>query len=314
MNHPQYKYVVTGATSFLGLSLVARLLQAGHSVVAVCRPASSAGKVEQLVRAGAQVVLADMSEYGSLYRDVPQADVFVNLAWQGTGHDGRDDKEVQEANVACSIAALFGADKMGCSLFVEAGSQAEYGTVLTTVSEQSACNPFSEYGKAKLQVKEELFSLSRQLGMKYLHLRIFSLFGEADHPWTLIMTCVGKMLAGQPVDLSDCTQQWNFLYVDDAAWQVMALCSHALASRSFGQEVYHVASPESRPLREFVERIRQLTASASVLNFGAVKPRHVVSLQPSMAKTAAVVSPLCRHTFDEVVQRIITQQQKHHTD
>ena len=143
------KYVVTGATSFLGRELVSRLLQDGHEVVAVCRPQSSALADIPL---GVEVVLADMSDYGGLYRDVPEADVWVNLAWEGTGHDGRNQEEVQQANVIHTIAAMFGADKMGCRLFVEAGSQAEYGTVLTPISEQTPCNPFSAYGKAKFRL------------------------------------------------------------------------------------------------------------------------------------------------------------------
>ena len=57
------KYVVTGATSFLGHALTERLLRAGHSVVAVCRQGSPA--IASLP-AGAEVVLADMSDYGKL--------------------------------------------------------------------------------------------------------------------------------------------------------------------------------------------------------------------------------------------------------
>ena len=296
------KYIITGATSFLGLELIDYLQREGHEVVAVCRPQSSA---LTNIPFGVEVVLADMSEYGGLYRDVPEADVWVNLAWEGTGHDGRNQEEVQQANVVNTIAAMFGANKMGCRLFVEAGSQAEYGTVLTPISEATPCNPFSAYGKAKLEVCRRLSELSAELGIKYLHLRIFSLFGEGDHPWTLVMSSLDKMLRNEAVDLSPCTQHWDFLYVKDAARQIASLCDDALTSKDFRSEVFNIASGDSRPLKDFVECMKALTGSESKLNYGAVTPQYVVSLQPDMSKTQAVVGRLCEYSFDDVINRMI---------
>ena len=301
------KYVVTGATSFLGRELVSRLMQDGHEVVAVCRPQSSALADIPL---GVEVVLADMSDYGGLYRDVPEADVWVNLAWEGTGHDGRNQEEVQQANVIHTIAAMFGADKMGCRLFVEAGSQAEYGTVLTPISEQTPCNPFSAYGKAKLETFQRLSELSAQLGIKYLHLRIFSLYGETDHPWTLVMSCLDKMLRNEAIDLSPCTQQWNFLYVKDATRQVVTLCDYALSRQDFRSEVFNIASDDSRPLKEFVERMKELAGSKSPLNYGAITPQNVVSLLPDMTKTRNVVGTLSEYSFDNVITSILSNLNK----
>ena len=301
------KYVVTGATSFLGRELVSRLMQDGHEVVAVCRPQSSALADIPL---GVEVVLADMSDYGGLYRDVPEADVWVNLAWEGTGHDGRNQEEVQQANVIHTIAAMFGADKMGCRLFVEAGSQAEYGTVLTPISEQTPCNPFSAYGKAKLETFQRLSELSAQLGIKYLHLRIFSLYGETDHPWTLVMSSLDKMLRNEAIDLSPCTQQWNFLYVKDATRQVVTLCDYALSRQDFRSEVFNIASDDSRPLKEFVERMKELTGSKSPLNYGAITPQNVVSLLPDMTKTRNVVGTLSEYSFDNVITSILSNLNK----
>ena len=296
------RYIVTGATSFLGLELIDYLQREGHEVVAVCRPQSSALADIPL---GVEVVLADMSEYGGLYRDVPEADVWVNLAWEGTGHDGRNQEELQQANVVNTIAAIFGADKIGCRLFVEAGSQAEYGTVLTPISEATPCNPFLAYGKAKLEVCRRLSELSAELGIKYLHLRIFSLFGEGDHPWTLVMSSLDKMLRNETIDLSPCTQHWDFLYVKDAVRQMASLCDYALTSKDFRSEVFNIASGDSRPLKDFVECMKALTDSESKLNYGAVTPQYVVSLQPDMSKTQAVVGRLCEYSFDDVINRMI---------
>jgi nucleoside-diphosphate-sugar epimerase len=296
------KYVVTGATSFIGLELTGYLLSQQHQVVAVCRP-NSKGLLK--IPIGVEIVLAEMSDYGNLYRDIEQADVFVNLAWGGTGHDGRNVQDVQYENVINTITAMFAADKMGCKLFVEAGSQAEYGTVLETITEKTPCHPFSEYGKAKLEVKDRLFELSEQLGVKYIHLRIFSLFGENDHPWTLVMSSIDKMLRNEPVDLSPCTQNWNFLYIKDAVRQIAGLCDYAINSSDYIHEVFNIASKDTRVLKEFVEEMYSLTQSKSELHFGAVIPANVVSLDPDITKTESATGYNSYYQFRDIINNII---------
>jgi len=283
------------------------LLSRQHQVVAVCRPNS---KGLSKIPAGVEIVASEMSDYGNLYRDIEHADVFVNLAWGGTGHDGRNVQDVQRGNVIYTIAAMFAADKMGCKVFVEAGSQAEYGTVLEKITEETPCHPFSEYGKAKLEVKERLFELSEQLGIKYIHLRIFSLFGENDHPWTLVMSSVEKMLRNEPIALSPCTQNWNFLYVKDAVRQIAGLCDYAMRIENFHHEVYNIASDDTRMLKRFVEEMYSLTGSTSVLNYGAVKPANIVSLNPDMAKTEQATGFISAHTFKDVINNIIQKYKK----
>lgn len=297
-------FVITGATSFIGLELIKYLQSFNHKVVAVCRPNSSGlCKIPE----GVEIILEEMSEYGNLYKEIRQADVFVNLAWGGTGHDGRNIQDVQEENVIHTVAAMFAADKMECKVFVEAGSQAEYGTVLDKISETTPCHPFSEYGKAKLEVKNRLFKLSEQLGMKYIHLRIFSLFGENDHPWTLVMSCVDKMLRGETMELSSCTQKWNFLYVKDAVKQIYLLCLFALNNPEYKAEVFNIASKDTRVLKDFVQEIYMLSNSNSVLNFGVVRPTNVVSLDPDISKTEAATGFISDYVFKDVVNIIVSK-------
>lgn len=296
------KFVITGATSFIGLELIDYLLAHNHSVVAVCRQDS---KGLSFIPHEAEIVVSKMCDYGRLCDAIPKADVFVNLAWGGTGHDGRNVVDIQNENITYTIAAMHAAGKMGCKVFIEAGSQAEYGATTEPQTEDSNCNPFSEYGKAKLKVKQELFNLSEQLDIKYIHLRIFSLFGEKDHPWTLIMSAVDKMLKNEQLDLSPCTQNWNFLYVKDAVRMITILCENAVDNISFKHEVYNIASDDTRQLKEFVERIKFLTGSSSILNYGANIPHNYVSLQPNMRKTIDAIGFTEFHNFDDVICRIV---------
>ena len=301
------KYVITGATSFIGLELTRHLIGTGNEVCAVCRKGSVA---QGNIPAGARKVYAEMAEYGQLHELVGGADVFINLAWEGTGHKGRDIKDVQQENIHSTLCAIDSAQAMGCQVFVEAGSQAEYGTVTDTITEETPCAPFSEYGKAKLEVKVQGFLRCAAIGMKYIHLRIFSVYGEDDHPWTLVMSALDKMLRNETVDLSPCTQNWNFIYVKDAARQIAALCEYACRNSGFRQEVFNIASTDTRTLKDFVEQMKHLAHSESTLNFGAVTPAHLVSLQPDVTKLTAATRLNTFTPFDEVIQNIIKAKAK----
>lgn len=298
------KYVVTGSTSFIGVELCRQLLHAGNEVFAIARP-SSAGIAKLPKSDHMYTILSDMRNYHLLDRQISEADVFVNLAWQGTGHDGRELYDIQAENIRFSEDALHAAVRMGCRLFVETGSQAEYGTVLERISEESPEHPFSEYGKAKLRMKELGFCLSEQLGIKYLHLRIFSLFGETDHPWTLVMSSIDKMLRNETINLSSCTQKWNFLYVVDACKQILLLTEKAIQQPDFSHEVFNIASKDTRQLRDFVERMRNLAGSKSCLNYGVYTPANTVSLDPDITKTQRFIGFINDYTFDEVINNII---------
>lgn len=300
------KFIITGATSFVGVELTRYALSMGDEVIAVCRK-GSAGISKLGAYPNLKIVYSELSEYANLNNQIDKADVFINLAWEGTGHSGRDITDIQKDNIAHSLDAIKVAASIGCSLFVEAGSQAEYGTVLEKISETTPCNPFSEYGKAKLAVKEQGSKIANALGMKYLHLRIFSLYGEDDHPWTLVMSALDKMLKDESVDLSPCTQNWNYLYVKDAVEQIIGLCRFALNQSDFEHEVYNIASNDTRVLRDFVLKMKEISRSTSKLNFGVKVSTNLVSLQPDIRKTERDSGFTNYHSFEDVIERIVNK-------
>lgn len=298
------RFVITGATSFVGVELTRYTLSLGNEVIAVCRK-ESAGIPRLGNHPNLRIVLLEFSEYTQMTGLIDKADVFVNLAWAGTGHSGRNVSDIQQDNILYSLEAIKVSADIGCKLFVEAGSQAEYGTVLEKISETTPCNPFSEYGKAKLTVKEQGSKIANALGMKYLHLRIFSLYGEDDHPWTLIMSSINKMVNNEAVELSPCTQKWNFLYVKDAVKQIYLLCQYALRNPDFNAEVFNIASKDTRVLKDFVKEMYSSSQSKSKLKFGAIIPTNAVSLDPDTSKTETAIGYISNYVFKDVINNII---------
>ena len=290
------KYVITGYTGFLGSALRDAILAANSEdgIYAVCR---SRHQGQMTFPERVTPVWAEMEEYAALHQSVPHADVFIHCSWGGADHAKRDDREVHHQNVQYSLDAIRAAAQMGCKVFVETGSQAEYGATNEQQTEDMECNPFSEYGKAKLA------KLNNE--MKYIHLRIFSMYGAKDHPWSMIMQCLQKMQTNERIELSACTQNWNYVYVDDAAKMIIGLCKAYMQQPDIPSGIYNIASEDTRPLKEFVEEMSAITGTQSEIVYGAFKPHVVVALNPSIAKIKRYVTPTFI-PFEEGVKKILS--------
>lgn len=274
-------------------------------VYAVCRT-SSLGLSKLSDRKNLKIIFSDLESIDSIICQIPTAEVFINLAWAGTKHLERNDIGIHQKNVDNTLRCMNVAKTIGCHLFVESGSQAEYGFIPTLIKETSICNPESEYGKAKLQACITGKQTCLNLGIKYLHLRIFSVFGENDHPWTMVMSVLKKMLDNEVINLTSCSQYWNYLYVRDAVKQINLLCEYALNNTNYVSEIYNIASEDTRPLHSFIDEMYYLTSSKSLLNYGTIVPVNNVSLKPSIDKTRLAIGFIADYSFNEGVENIIS--------
>ena len=296
-------FFITGASSFLGVEVCRYLRDKGHNVIAMTRRDNE--HLNAIATDGRlQVFLADMQSLVEKAKDI-KADVFVHLAWAGTSHEDRNNPAIHEENVLLSQEYVRLAKRMGCLLYVDAGSQAEYGIVPGVITEDTECHPFSAYGKAKLQMYKESSVMAEQLGMKYIHLRILSVYGENDHPHTLIMTSLHKMKTGEPIELHSGGQKWNYVYVKDAARQIAELSFHAVNDKSFRREVYNIASNDTRKLQDFIVAMKEITGSSSELKFGGYNPEKDVNLNPDTKKTAGIVNPLEEWDYESAINIMI---------
>lgn len=294
------KFFITGASSFIGVELCRYLADNGHQVIAMTRRENE--QLNDIANNGnLQVFYADMQNLMERAIDV-KADVFVHLAWAGALLGQRDNQELQEGNIRFSLECVKLSKRMGCQLYVDAGSQAEYGIVPGVITEDTPCNPVSAYGKAKLQMYREASDLAKRIGLKYIHLRILSVYGENDHPNTLIISSLKKLKANEPIEMRSGGQKWNYVYVKDAARQIGELALHAISDDSFKCEVYNIASNDTRKLSEFVKVMKDITGSKSELHFGGYNPRKDVNLEPDMRKTESVVKSLAQAYFAKAIK------------
>lgn len=272
--------VITGATSFIGLHLLQAWLKENNTIYAVVRQGTPR---KFLLPQDDRIhcLELNMDNYDKLPQLIAKADYFYHLAWEGTRAPQRDDTQMQYHNYECSLKAYRAAVNLGCQFFIGSGSQAEYGKMNGYVTEDSICNPVTEYGKQKLHTYQTLSDLAWKDSIHFIWTRIFSLYGPHDDPRTLLSSCMQKMLNNEPVPMTLCTQLWDFLYVGDAT-----LAMRHLVLQNCVGGVYNLASGKIAPLKDFVVALKDILKSSSELKFGEIPygPSGPVDLKPDINK------------------------------
>lgn len=304
--------VITGATSFLGAALAREMVRRGYKVYGVARPGSANRKVlDGLPVKVVEMELEELDRIGDKIKEPCQ--IFFHFGWDGAGSGNRQKEDVQKKNVEDGIKALWGARSLGCHRFLFSGSQAEYGICQTATREDTPCRPVSEYGKAKVEFGRrarrlcELWREGGQWDMEYLHVRVFSVYGPGDHPWSLVNTCLDTFLSGGRMELGACTQQWNFLYIEDLVEGLLSLALQALPPGDDG--IYNLAGTEesTRTLREYVEQMYELCGRRGSRVYGKLPPNAEgpANLIPNTGKLRRRTGWRPKISFEEGIKRMI---------
>ena len=296
------KYIITGATSFIGKAVVEELLRAGHQVYVVIRPESEK-KHWFDGRNNCFVILTDIKNIEICEENMQKADYFMHFGWDGIGAQGRSNPDIQAENVKNTVKCIETAVKLKCRGFVFAGSQAEYGIKHELIKETLSCEPVIEYGKAKLKVLNEGMRIAQTNELNYYHARIFSVYGVGDHPWTLVSSCVKGFLSGKEVKTSSGEQMWNFMYIDDIAKAlIMLTASNATTG------IYNIASKDTRPLKEFIQEIYQCCGEKGKLLMGTHNPVEIPNnLIPDVSKLESVIGNIPETKFSDGIKEMILQ-------
>ena len=268
------RILITGAASFLGSHLVEYFLDRGDDVLALVRENARGGErlLKYEEKPNFKTIVLDMMDIEGLEE---YFDICIHLAWGGIGKAGRMDRAIQSENIEAAKILMKLCKEKNAKRMLFAGSQAEYGQTLEDIQkrygenfdikdidmqyEDSPTFPKSEYGKAKLELKRELKTLGDKLGIEYVHMRIFSVFGKGDHETSLISSCINNFMKNKDVYIGECKQAWNYIYIKDLCQAVYLLSKKDLESKY----VFNIAGENNRVLMDYVNNMKDILKSKS---------------------------------------------------
>ena len=285
------RILISGITSFLGISAGKALLKKGHEVYGILRP-ESRNKERLKGEKGMQLLSLNMESFllwekeneieaeytnstteGGITTEsnsttdrhaidnslsLPSLarlhfDAVLHFAWDGVGSLGRSDIATQEKNLRMSKAFFSWAKAHGVRRFFFAGSQAEMGR-----GTREEPLPASPYGEKKLAFSE--YGLKNHGEMEFIDLRIYSIYGKGDHERSLVKTLVRNTLRGMETELGSGNKIWNFMAEEDFGRALAFLTDLDILTRKgeSGSFTIDICSGESRLLSDYIKEIEQI--------------------------------------------------------
>ncbi|MBE6577655.1 MAG: NAD(P)-dependent oxidoreductase [Ruminococcaceae bacterium] len=256
--------VITGATGAVGMALIKELISRDIEVLVFTRAASArSGRIpdHKLVKK----IDCPLDKMCELDLGDEKYDMFFHLAWEGTTGAARNDMQLQTRNIKHTMDAVALAKRLGCSVFMGAGSQAEYGRVSGKLSSKTPAFPENGYGMAKLCAGQMSRVMCKDNGIRHIWIRILSVYGPYDGENSLITSTIRKLLDGEKTSFTAGEQVWDYMYSGDAAKAMVEL-----ANKGKDGGVYCLGSGKTRLLREYIEIMRDKIDPEAKLGLGDI--------------------------------------------
>lgn len=248
--------LLTGATGFLGSSLARHWVNSGHQVSALVRSTTNTARIQDILD-DIQLIYCSSDEdvIGAIVRVAPDYIVHTACSY---GRAGESPVEVFDVNVRLGLLLLEGVRLLDKEVaFVNTGTILDPAVGIYAMSKQS----FSALGA--LQVKQA------NSGLKFINISLQHMYGPGDDKSKFTAHVISSCLKNvESLKLTSGVQKRDFVFIDDVVSAYDTILSHGRHMADF--EDIEVGSGVSVPVREFVELVHSLTASKTLLEFGAV--------------------------------------------
>ena len=232
------RVLVTGASGFIGKSLIPALLDLGIETVALVR---SASRLPDSIVKSVEVVEGDIRDPTAMRTAVRGVDGIFHLAAATGAFSLKHYRSVNVEGVkslADAVLALPNPPKLvHVSSLAAAGPSSEEG-----VTEQDACRPVSYYGRTKLEAENYLRGISPQIPITIL--RPPCVFGPGDRNLLLFFQSVKRGLNFCAISMKN---RYSFLEVHDLIDGMLAAMRRGKPIRTFRRsyERRHLLSGQS---------------------------------------------------------------------
>jgi nucleoside-diphosphate-sugar epimerase len=255
------RVLVTGASGFIGVPLLRKLLQEGCEVHALDTRESSGPCLDQVTWHTAD--LLDQAALGQVLEEV-RADRLVHLAWY-VSHGSFWTAPENVEWVQASLGLLRGFLAAGGRRVLMVGSCAEYrwGGTEDLHEDTSEIAPATLYGVCKDALRRVASAYAASLDAELAWARLFFLYGPREQSGRLVPSVIRSLLAGEPVATGTGEQVRDFMHVEDAAAGIAAV----LASKLTG--AVNVASGEPVQIASILDTIGGLTGAGGLIERGA---------------------------------------------
>jgi nucleoside-diphosphate-sugar epimerase len=253
------RFLVTGASGFIGRHAVTELLNQGHEVVALTR---SGSRVDDRASSLSCDVLA-ASDLDSLVRTA-EADTLLHLAWE-TRHGYYWNAPENIEWVAASALLIKAFRQSGGQRAVVAGTCAEYAATQDLVCDalSTPIAPEHLYSTAKDSLRRMIESYARTTGLSFAWGRIFHLIGPHESDRRLVPGAIRALKERRAFDVNNPDKRLDVMDARDCGR------GFAMVAASEVEGPLNVGSGTLVPIGEIVRQVASMLGRPDLLRFTA---------------------------------------------
>lgn len=269
--------IVSGATGFIGSTLVNYLLNKNYKVIALGRKSFSDIKLSRLKpHKNLIYIKIDMKNIYNLkniidknYKNfITRNSYFYHFAWGGKDNLSDMNVKYQLKNVIWTNAALNVSEKIGIKKFIFVGTMEEEFTkkyLNLNYKEDSFYNRHVIYALAKLAARKTLKASFNQKKIKIIFATNSHVMGPKDDRDSFLQTTLKKVLLNEDLILAPCDQYFDVISSLDCA-----RAYRLIGERGRNFENYWIGSGNPRILKEYVKIIAKMYNYEKNLNFSGL--------------------------------------------
>ncbi len=256
------KFLVTGATGFIGSNLCRKLLNNNFEVHILIRKNSKFDYLEDIENKLQKYVWDNSIENLSKYLKVNQIDCIFHLAaFVKTEHEMNDVENLLNSNILFGTEILEAMKYSNTKLIINTGTYWQHYN-----SEEY--NPVDLYAATKEAFEKIIKYYVEAENIRCVTLKLFDTYGENDRRPKLINLLNKFADEGKELDMSLGEQKLDLVHVDVVTDSFLKAYEILEKSEDIKNEIFGVSSGKQISLREIVENFEKETGKKLKINWG----------------------------------------------
>lgn len=267
MNKSDERFLVTGATGFVGSCIVRELVHRKKRVNILVRNKELNWRLQD-VASQINIYECDLLST-SLHEviDTISPTVIFHLAAYGALPKEEDVDRMIDVNIKGTRNLILTLKKHMFRLFINTGSSSEYGIKDRKMREEDVCEPINDYGVAKVAVTLFCQKIAKTESLPIVTFRLFSPYGYYEKKNRLMPTLIYNSLNNKTIDLTSPSYVRDFIFIEDVVNAYMLAVEKPVTPG----EIINIGSGEQSSIGQVAELILKLTGGKSSLQWGAKK-------------------------------------------
>lgn len=266
------RYLVTGASGFIGAHLTSQLISEGHEVLGIDNFNSYYSPELKFLRRddlknkySVDVKNIDVCEKKRIYEEIKKyrPNSIIHLAAQpGIRLPRSKSDEYIRNNILGFTNVIESAIALEIPNFLYASSSSVYGnsTTIPYSEKEKGLKPISLYGATKLCNEVLASSYTRNSGIRSRGMRFFTVYGPSGRPDMAYFRIIASALTGSKFRLfGDGNVKRDFTYVGDIVRMIVALDKELTARPKDYSDVVNIGGGDPHSMLELISKIEDKT-------------------------------------------------------